>query len=326
MAQDYCSQAGANTGWINCSTKRARPVQPYVGGTVFTSTDTATKSAFKSKLISATKLAAGDPGKLFPFPEIGKITNNTAAPTTGQLPFGPVKRLTKGNPTYTYTVDITWDRYQKLLAFDGKTLPVFTRCDDNEMWGFRPSADENKVNDRPFTGEMAYITIQGMGFTTGENIEDGLCTITIAYQSVDDFEKRGASVTVDNISTSDTPGLKDAIMVEKSAHASNVYKIGLIVPTSKVGQDLDWLEENSVNSALAALTFTAGSGTGFATTLDITSIAADTAAKALTVTFDSEDFTALANGERFILRPPSVSVLDTGGVTGIEIAPIILTK
>ncbi len=324
MSTSLCAAQGGNTGAIDCDIKRGRPKKPIVGSKEFTSSDYADAATFQAALIAACKLDTGNTSKLAPFPDISEINPTTPASTTGNLAFGPVKRLVKGIPSYEYLVEIGWTQYQKLLAYDKKTLPVFTLDDVGNCWGYRAAAAANTPNTNNFKGEMAYITVEGSGFENGTDASSGVAKITISYISVDDFEKRGTYINLPDLSTGDLKGLKDVMLSEPSAHVSNVYKIKMTIPLPKLGGDMNIYDE--FGTAIAALTFTAFTGATYTTSLAITSVAVDSTNKCLTVTFDSTAFTALAGGTKIKLVPPTVATLDATNVTGVELGYIILTK
>lgn len=318
MALDLCALVGGNTGGPNCDGKRRAPKKIILGSKVFTTSDYPDEATFVAAIQAAINLDASSSSKLFPFPNIKAITPITEADTSGKLAFGATRRLRKGNPGYTYSLEIGHTQYQKLLAFDGKELPVITIDDAYQGWFYRNPTTGS------ISGEMAYVTVQGSGFEDGNAVETGVATVTIAYLDVDDFEKRSAYYGFQTISVGDFQGLKDVTLIEPQAAASNVYKVAMRIKTAKIGNDLNPWDEHG--AAIAALTFTAGTGTNYGTALVITSVAADNTLKAFTVTFDSTAFTALAGGTKIKLTPPSVATLVAAGVTGVELFPIIVTK
>lgn len=324
MSTNFCSLIGGNTRAALCAGKRKVPKKIVVGNKAFTSSEYADADTFQAAMLAATKLPDGDSSKLFPFPEIGKVTDNTEAPTMGSLALGPQRRLRKGRPAYTYSVEVTHEEYQKLLAFDGVEAPIFSFDDANQWWGYRAAAAANTVNTNVFKGETVYITVSGNGFEDGESAEVGVATISISYKSIDDFEKRGTYIKTPDMSAGDLQGMIDIMLYEPQAHAANVYKIKAIIPTAQLGVVLDVYDD--MGAGLAALTWTAGTGTNYGTALTITSIAVDATLKALTVTFDSTAFTALSVGTKIKLTPPNTTALIAGNITGFEIGSIILTK
>jgi hypothetical protein len=324
MATNICASVGGNTGGILCDGKRRVPKKPIVGGKQFTSSEYATDELLIDAFKEAINLSNGDPDKLFPFPEILEVANNTEADTTGSLALGPVRRLRKGRPSYTYSVEIGHYQYKKLLAFDNKTVPVFTLDDSGQIWGYRAAAASNTPNTNVWKGEMALITVSGNGFEDGANAATGVATITISYLSVDDFEKRSDYALVPDLSSGDLVGLIDVMLSEPSAHVSNVYKIKASIPLPVLGGDLNIFDE--YGAILAASTWTAGTGTNFATSLAITSVVVDNTLKCLTFTFDNTAYTALPGGTEILITPPSVAGLVADNMVGYELGTIIVVK
>jgi hypothetical protein len=324
MSTNLCSVVGGNTGGVLCDGKRKVPKKPLVGGKAFTSSEYADVDTLKTAILAAVNLGNGDANKLFPFPEILEVAPNTEADTTGSLALGPIRRLKKGRPSYTYSVEIGQYQYQKLLAFDGKTLPVFMLDDASQMWGYRAGAASNTPNANTWKGEMAYITVSGNGFEDGANAATGVATIMISYLSVDDFEKRGTYVVLPDLAPGDLAGLLDVVLSEPQAHSTNVYKIKMSIPLPKLASDMNIYDD--YGAAIAALTWTAGTGTNYGTSMPVTSVAVDATLKCLTFTLDSTAYGLLSSGAKIKLTPPAVSALVAAGVTGIEIGTIILTK
>lgn len=324
MSTNLCSTVGGNTGGVGCDGKRKVPKKILVGGKQFTSTEYADSDSLQTAILAAINLANGDSNKLFPFPEIGEVAINTEADTTGSLALGPVRVLRKGRPSYTYSVEIGHYQFQKLLAFDKKTVPVFTFDDASQLWGYRAVSASNTPNTNVFKGELAYISVSGNGFEDGANATAGVATISISYLSFDDFHLRGTYGFLPNLAAGDMSGLLDVMLSEPAAHTTNAYKVKVSIPLPKLGSDLNLYDEYS--AILAAATWTAGTGANYATPLTITSVAVDATLKCLTVTFDSTMYTALAGGTKIKLTPPSVATLVAASMVGYEIGTIILLK
>jgi hypothetical protein len=325
MSVDNCAIIGGNTGGPDCGTKRKVPKKPVVGGKQFSSSEYADSDTFQAALLAAMKLPTGNASKLYAFPEIGKVAKTTEADTFGGLALTSQKRLRKGRPSYSYSVEVSQEEYMKLLAFDGKEVRVFHLDDASQFWGYRANSAANTPNTNPLKGELVYCTVSGNGFEDGENAETGIATITFSWKSIDDFEKRAAAIALPDLAPGDLVGLKDVRLSEPSAHASNVYKIKMEIPQdSKLGGDLNIFDD--FGAAIAAMTFTAATGATYGTSLAVTSVAVDNTNKCLTVTFDSTAFAALAGGTKIKLTPPTAATLDAGDVTGIEIGTIVVTK
>ncbi|MDF2189286.1 hypothetical protein [Paraflavitalea sp. CAU 1676] len=323
MSTNLCVTVGDNVPVIDCEGKRARPRMFLAGSKEFTPAEYLVngkwdEATFTAAILAAINLNTGVAGKLFPFPEILQVDDNSEAPTTGSLAFGPIRYLGNGKYGYTYSVEVGHSTYQALLTYHGKKVPLYTYDDASQFW-----ANKNKTTGN-LKGEMATIGILGGGFENGTDATSGVVQITIAFNDVEAFKKRSAYAEFNNLAISDLVPLKNTSLYDVQAHAANVYKIGLKIPTAKIGQDLNpWAE---IGAAIAAMTFTAGTGTGYGTALTITSVAADNTLGCFTVTFDSTAFTALGSGAKIRLVPPTVATLYAAGITGFELLPVVVIK
>lgn len=325
MSTNLCSTVGGNTGSVGCDGQRGVPRKILVGSKAFSSVEYATPDSLQTAILASINLSNGDANKLFPFPEIEEVAINTEADTTGSLALGPIKRLRKGRPAYSYSCDITWGQYQKLLAFDNKIMPVFSFDDANQMWGKRDvMLTANTPNTNPFKGELARITVSGSGFKDGANASAGVAVISVSYLSVDDFEKRGTYALLPTLAAGDMAGLLDVMLYEPSAHVSNVYKIAATIQVPLLGGDRNIYDE--FGAILAGLTWSAGTGTNYATALPITSVAVDATNKCLTFTFDNTAWTALPALTKIKVTPPTVATLVGANMVGYEIGSIIVSK
>jgi hypothetical protein len=324
MSTDFCATAGGNTGKILCDKKRGVPKKIAIGSKTFSSSEYADAATLMAAILASFSLGNGDANKLFPFPEILEIAVTTEGNTTGSLALGPIRRLKKGRPGYTFSCEIGHYQFQKLLAWDNSIVPVYTFDDKNSWWAYRAAAAANTPNTNPLKGEMALLTIQGNGFEDGANAATGVCTFDLSFISVDDFEKRSVYMSLPDLSTGDLEGLKDVMLSEPQAHTSNVHKIKMTIPVPKVGGDINIYDD--YGTAIAALTHTAFTGATFTTALTITSMAVDSTLKCLTATYDTTLYTALPSGAKIKHVPPTVAALVAASVTGIEIGTIIMTK
>lgn len=324
MATDFCSTSGGNTGGVKCDKKRGVPRKFAIGGKEFSSAEYADADTLKAAILDAINQPNGSSDKLFPFPEILEVAVTTEGKTTGSLALGPVRRLRKGRPGYTFSCEVNHYQFQQLLAWDNTEVPVYTFDDKNSWWAYRASAAANTPNTNPLKGELALLTIEGNGFEDGANAATGVCIIDLSFRSVDDFEKRSVYASIPDLSVGDLEGLKDVMLSEPSAHVSNAHKIKMTIPVPKLGADLNIYDD--YGAAIAALTWTAGVGANYGTALTITTVAVDATNKCLTVTFDSTAYTALASAAKIKLMPPDVTDLVAANIVGYEIGSIILTK
>jgi hypothetical protein len=135
MSFNLCGLVGGNTGGPDCDIAKARPVGLSFGGATFAASDYVDGATFKPLFVAKTKLATGDATKLFPFPELQGNTDQTEAPKTGSLGYGLKFVLLGAKPAYEFDVVAGSTLEQKLLAFDGKTLPVYVHDSGSNTWG-----------------------------------------------------------------------------------------------------------------------------------------------------------------------------------------------
>jgi|GEM_PF-1418049 len=320
---NLCATVGDNVADIDCDGKRGRPVQPLVGTKEFPTADYLVNGQWDEATMTAAILASinlntGVSGKLFPFPEILQVDDTSEPPQTGSLAFGPLRYLGEGKYGYTYSVEVGHTAYQQLLTYHNKKVPVFTFDDANQMWF-------NRNNTTGLLkGELATIGILGGGFKNGTDAASGVVQITISYDKVNEFKKRSAYGEFNNLSVGDLVPLKNTTLYDVQAHAANVYKVGMKILTAKVGKNLNpWTD---IGAAIAALTFTAGTGSGYTTSMPVTSVAVDNTLSCFTVTLDTTAYGLLASGAKIRLTPPTVAAMYAVGITGFELLPVILVK
>lgn len=317
MSLDLCAQTGNNTGGIPCDGKRRTPRKFSVGTKTYVPADYSDEDTFIAAIKAAHLLPNGTAGKMYAFPIIGDVTVITEADTIAKLALGPNRRLRKGNPGYTFNVEINQTEFQALLAFDNVEIPVEMLDSARQMWFYRDRITGN------LSGEVALLTIGGNGYENGADATTGTCQISLYYLDVDDFEQRSAFYRFQNLSPNDLKGLKNVTLLEAVPHVTNVHSLEPVILTARIGGDLKIIAD--YGTILAAATWTAFSGApGFATSLAITGVAV--VSGKLAFTFDSTAYTALPANTLIKLVGPTVAVLNTAGAIGIEIVTKILTK
>lgn len=309
-----CSQTGANTGGIDCDVTRGIPQVIIAGSKVFASADYVDSDTFEAAFTAAINQAAGSASKLFPFPVIQGNTSKTEAAKYATLGYGTQIKLLRSKPGYEFDVLAGSSLEKKLIAFDGKQVPLFILDDQSNVWGVQ-DADGN------FSGATFMVGVEPREFGDSQNAKT--TKITISLLDSRDFIEYAAFMNT-SFAASDLKGLNDVKLVEPAAHASNVHYIKTYVPTTQLGNGLDITSD--IGTALAAAAWTAFTGTGYVTPLTITSKTYDSTNKRIVFTFDSTTYTALSAGAKIKLVPSDVPTLNAANVTGIEIAFVILTK
>lgn len=309
-----CGAVGRNTGEIDCDPVRGNPVKIMLGSSTFLAADYADSPTLKIAFVNRMKRGAGDPEKLFPLPVIQGTTDKTVAAKEGTLGYGLTFKLQRGKPGYEFDVVAGSTLEKKLMAFDKKQMPVFIYDDAAQIWAKQDSSGS-------FIGVKYLVGVEPRPHGDASNAK--VTKVSISIVDAQDFVEN-ASVFLSDFSVSDLVGLKDVTLSEPSAHSTNVYKIKMTIPTVILNSPINIYD--AFAALIAAMTFTAGTGVNFGTSMPVTSVAVDATNKCLTVTLDSTAYGLLSAGDKIKLTPPSVTTLDTGNVTGIEISPIILTK
>ena len=313
MATTLCgTQVGANTGSIGCDFTRGLPKIIMLGSATFAPGDYADTATMDAAILGKLKLPTGSSQKLYPFPAIQGTTDQTEAAKFGNSGYGLRTKMAPSVPAYEFQVIAGSTLEKKLKAFDGVNTPLLIYDDKGQIWG--------AMNGTNYGGSVWQVSVEPHAYGDGQNQKFTLINISLV-EAADFVENAYAYKT--SLNASSFRGLKDGQLVELS-HVTNVYKIKVKIPVSGLNQDLDVWDD--YGALIAALTFTAGTGANYATPLAITSVAADNTLKALTVTFDSSAFTALASLAKIRLSSPLPAVLDAAGVTQLEIAPVIITK
>lgn len=313
MSYSLCGTSVGNTGVVACDASFDIPQQFYVwnGSKAISAV---TGAAFQTFLEASSRLSKNDPDKVFPFPSIQDITDNTAADTTGSLNQGYTQTLIEGKPSYTYKVFANQAQVKNLRKFNGQNVRIVTRDKSKHGWGVKSGVN--------FVGAQAKIKVNGLRLPTGQNIEAGVVTISISY--LEATEMYDDAIFGDITSSSNIKGLVDVTLTEVS-HVSNAYKIGLSIETAKLGEPFNVLDQYSATLASAAL-WVAKTGATYSTTMTITSVTYDATTGTEIVTFDSTLFTALASGAKIKLNLAAPAVLDAADVVDTEGIAIIITK
>lgn len=316
MSVSNCSIVGKNTGDVKCDFTRANPQVLIFGGKVFSPAETVDEDAYETAMLDAIKQSSGTADKMFPLPVIQGVADQTEAAKYGTLGYGLKVKLQRSKPGYEFDVLAGSAAEKRLMAFDGKVVPVIVK-DDNvgyNNWGAQDSAGN-------FFGADYLVGIEPRGFGDGNNPKTTKVTISIVNSQ--DFVEN-AAVAPSSFSAGDLVGLNDVKLVEAAAHAANVYYIKLFVPTAQIGNGLDVTAQYS--AIFSASLWSAFTGATFTTPLTITSVTYDATNKRGVITLDTTAYAALSAGAKIKLVPDEVPDLDAANVTGIEPDFIILTK
>lgn len=312
-----CGGVLNNTRGIDCDVTRGNPTMIIPGSAIFAPSAYASTATFQTNFQAKIKQSSTAIDKLFPFPVIQGTTDQTEAAKYGNSGYGLKVKLLRSKQAYEFQVLAGSTLEKKLIAADGKIIPLFIFDDQDNLWG-------KKDTSLNFSGVNYLVGVEPRGFGDAQNAK--FTTITISIVDAADFTEN-AAVADTSFSSSDLQGQLDAILSEVAAHSTNVYKIGAKVPTVVLGQSVDIHAIAAYASTLASSSmWVAKTGATFGTTMTITSVVDDPTDGGWTVTLDSTAYTALASGAQIKLNLVDVATLDAAGVTGIEGTYLILTK
>lgn len=314
MPYSLCGTSVANTGEQACDKSKGVLRKILIFNGAIAAADYVSIDAFFAKMVINSKLSKSDANKVFVINEAQEIADSSDSNKEGSLNLGFKTVLLEGKPGYKIKLFAGADLLKRLRTFNNQTVRIVEYDANGTFWGTKVGTS--------FKGYQAKFFVTGGKIATGQNVEEGVVEIHVSILSTSEyFDNSYWMESTGNIE--DITPLLDVNLTFISK-ASNVFKIGISVPGSNLIGSYNPYDE--VGALIAALTFTAGTGTNYGTPLTITSVAVDASLKALTVTFDSTAYTALAAATKIKLSGPTPAVLDAADVTETELLSVILTK
>lgn len=319
MALSLCGTAGSvNVGQLGCDVSKGVGKQFLIWNGSLSSY--ATADAFFTSMVGFSKLSKTDANKLFPLPEVQEISDASEADKTGTLGLGFSVVLVEGKPVYTIKIFAGQDLFKRLRTLNNRTVRFLEYDSNGTWWGTKSGAN--------FVGYQGKFKFSGGKLATGQNVEEGVVTITLSVLSTTEYLDNSYYVqTSGNIG--DVVGLIDAQLTYVSK-ASNVYKYSLSAPNGSLLGNYNVLPDYGTAIAALSASFAAKSGASATAAVTGASLAIDTITYntggdgLLTVTYNS---TAFASAGAFIyITGPTVAQLDTGNVTGLEILSTVHAK
>lgn len=299
MSISLCASSVANTGAIQCDVAPGIPVKFMIWNDSEAIADIE-GSQFQPFMEAGSKLSKSDAGKIFVFPVIQDITDSSEANKEGTLNQGFKTVLLEGKPAYTFKVFAGQSSVPNLRKFNNQNVRLLILDANNRVWGVKSGTN--------FVGAQAKIFVGGLKFPTGQNVEDGVVTISVSYLVASELNDDAAFGEIDSAAA--IIGLLDANVTYISS-VDNVYKIGVNVPTSEIGQTISLYDQYADELATASL-WVLKTGT---TTLGITSVAKDDTLGAWTVTTTENTYDF---GDVLKLNLKAPPILDAADVTEIE--------
>lgn len=309
---NLCANLGGNVAEIACSPRMGKPlyIMP-LGAKIFSAGDMASSATFQAALKTAMNKPTGDPEKVYCFPVIREVDDNTEEPETGTLQDGYSEVLSEKVPTYTFRTTGSYCQAQSMARFNGwadKALIV----------------DTNK--------RLFYVRTSGggaQGWSVGSLYTDpprwsgggGVVTTTtrISFGNLDEFKGDVGVLQID-FNPVKLVNLQDVILKEVDAATGYTFTIGGNVKCANT----------NIYSAYKTLLAVVGAwkatlvSTGAAVT--ITTVTADDGHSGWDITLNNSP--AISQGVKIEINladPGTLAGLGTP-VTGIEGISVIVEK
>lgn len=310
----FAGNLSVNTGTIAADYMKGNPQMLFIGGS-FQPSDYATAAAFQTAIISKIKLPRGNAGKIYPIPAIQGNTDKTTAAKFGTLGYGLPVKLMRSRAAYELDLEAGSTLEKQMIQLDNKQLPVII-LDDSDVFG--GVKDVNGV----FSGATFLVSVEPRGY--GDANSPKTTKVTLSLINPKDFVENFFGVSA-VIPTTSMAGLNDVTLEEISAHTTNVYHIKPTVYGAVSGQSQNLAALYGATLASSSL-WAAKTGTGFTTTLAITSVALDANGDGYDITLDTTAYSALSAGASIQINLADPATLDAANVTEVEGTPIVVTK
>ena len=313
MALSLCSTSVDNTGELACDKSRGVLKKIFICNGAIAEADYTDEAELFAKLVANSKLSKSDSNKLFVINEAQEIADASESNVEGTLGLGFKTTIREGKPAYTVKLFAGADLLKRLRTFNNQTVRIFEWDANGTIWGTKSGTD--------FKGFQAKLYFSGNKLATGQNVDEGVVTMTISILSTSEYFDNPYWAALDG-NIEDIVPLIDVPMAFVS-NASNVHEISMKIADSNLIGDFNIYDD--FMDAIDTLTFTAKSGAGDPTTaLAITSVAKNATLKTLTVTYDNTAYSSATGNIKLI--PPTPATLDAADVTGIEILPVTYAK
>lgn len=309
---NVCATLGGNTGKPGCDVRMARPqyIMP-ARDKVFTANEVADATAFKAALKTAMLQPRDSANKVFCFPLMRVVDDNTGDVSPQTLADGYEEILNELLPKYTLQSTAGVCVVQAMCEFNGWTDGVFVVDVNKILWYVIPTA-----------GGAAAFTVGNLytdppRFGNSSNIQTSKTRIT--FGDLEEFKANVGALKLD-FDPSKLVNTVDVTLVEKAAQSTNVFTIGGIVQCA--GTDI----YASYSAGLANIARWVVTRLDTSAAITLTSVAADATNKGWDITLDSTEYTALPSGTKLEFKLADPATLDAAGVSGIESFTIVYTK
>ncbi len=309
-----CGQIAQNLGAPSCDVSKGVGKKLLIFNGAIAANDYATPLLFNNKLIANSKLSRENTNKIFPIPEMQDIVDASEANTEGTLGLGFKAIIREGRPAYTIKMFAGAQLLKLLRKWNNQTIRILEIDANNRVWGTMIGTN--------FVGYEARLFFDGNKMATGQNLEEGVVTLTLSILNVAEYKDNSTYQDISDITS--IVGLLDVELYEIS-RVDHVIKYGARVKTSQAGGSVDLYDQLDDLIADPAL-WVSGTGAKYATALGIDTVVKDDAVKGWTVTHTEATFDALAANTPIQVRWVAPEVLDAEDVTNVESIPLVIEK
>lgn len=310
---NVCATLGGNTGRPVCDVRMGRIKYILLTtGKEFTAANIATSEAFEAALQTAMLLANSDGNKVFAFPEMRDVTDNSGDPATGTLADGFEEVLNEALPKYLLRSTPGVCVQQAMASFNGWPGKVYFVDENSILWYKSTTSDGAKG----FTTGYLYTNPpkpKGSGDVQTANTR-------LTFGSIDEF-KSGVGAIKLEFNISDLNNMQDVILTDQedenvSGALNNTFLIG--AKTRCEGTDI----YSTFSALLTAANWRAYESDG--TVIPITSVTP--VSGNWQVVLNLSAFNALANGTVFYIDLVPPATLVANGIEGIEAVKLRFVK
>lgn len=307
---NVCATLGGNTKTPNCPVKmgRIKNLLP-TGSKEFTAADLATSEAFQAALQTAMLLSNSDTNKVFGFPTMHEVANNTGDPQVQALADGFEEVTNEALPKYALKSTPDACTQQAMASFNGWLGKNYIIDEKNVLWYRLKSNGGGKGWS---TGNLYTPPPSWRGTDVGQS-----ATTRITFADIDEF-KRGVGALQLNFNVTDLLNLQDVVLDDRevaqnsnSIASNNVFTIGGKMKCE--GTDIYTAFSAALNNIARWRAYTSAG-----TPITILSVALNAGVSGWDITLTSAEFNALASGTVFYIDLATPTVLHAAGVDGIE--------
>lgn len=305
---NVCATLGGNTGRPDCDVQMGRiKYLLLTTGHEFTEADLTSSEAFEAALQEAILLSNSDAEKVFIFPEMRDVTDNTGDPATGTLADGYEVVLNEALPKYLLRSTPGICVNQFMSSFNGWPGKVYVIDENNILWFKVTTAD----GGRGFA--CGYLYTSPPKFKGSGDVQTANTRFT--FGSIDEFKSKVGAIKLDFIVT-DLLQLKDVVLDDResenaSGALNNVFEIG--GKTKCEGTDIYTQYQDLLANTARWRIYTADG-----TVIPITSVVKNATLSSWTITATSGSYNPLPAGTVFYIDLATPDVLHAASVDGIE--------